>query len=124
MLGSTTTPSRLGSKGELRKKPLSASNNQEMLIFALANGLACSLATYEAHEIYDYTFYTEAIDKDSVFQNLGLTMEAFTGVVKNRYYGRIENIWDLDLSEEYKMVMFRIRQAKSFVTEDRYFPCV
>ena len=51
-LGSTTTPSRLGSKGELRKKPLSASNDQEMLIFALANGLACSLATYEAHEMW------------------------------------------------------------------------
>ena len=47
-------------------------------------------------------------------------MESFTGDVKERYYGRIEEIWELDYCGE-KVPMFRVRWAKSVIKEDRYF---
>ena len=46
-------------------------------------------------------------------------MESFTGDVKERYYGRIEEISELDYSGEYKVAMFRVRWAKSFERENR-----
>ena len=47
-------------------------------------------------------------------------MEAYTGDVKQRYYGRIEEIWELSYAGE-KVPMFRVRWAKNIVKEDRYF---
>ena len=46
--------------------------------------------TYQAYDINGYTFYIE--DMKSDYQNSGVTMESYTGNVKNRYYGRIEEI--------------------------------
>jgi hypothetical protein len=40
--------------------------------------------------------------------------------VKERYYRRIEEIWEMDYCGE-KVPMFRIRWAKSVRKEDRYF---
>ena len=39
---------------------------------------------------------------------------------KDRYYGRIEEIWELSYAGE-KVPMFRVRWAKSVLKEDRYF---
>ena len=47
-------------------------------------------------------------------------MESYTGDVLTRYYGRIEEIWELNYSGE-KVSMFRVRWAKNVTTEDRYF---
>ncbi|KAK1613293.1 hypothetical protein QYE76_036966 [Lolium multiflorum] len=47
-------------------------------------------------------------------------MDSWTGDVKTRYYGRIEEIWELSYAGE-KVLMFRIRWAKSVTKEDRYF---
>ena len=47
-------------------------------------------------------------------------MESFTGDVKERYYGRIEEIRELDYYGE-KVLAFRVRWAKSVTKEDRYF---
>ena len=47
-------------------------------------------------------------------------MEAYTGKVKKRYYGRIEEIWELSYAGE-RVPMFRVRWAKNVVKEDRYF---
>ena len=47
-------------------------------------------------------------------------MESYTGDVKDRYYGRIEEIWELNYSRE-KVPMFRVRWAKSVIKEDRGF---
>ena len=47
-------------------------------------------------------------------------MESLTGDVKERYYGRIEEIWDLDYCGE-NVPMFRVRWAKSVKKEDKYF---
>ena len=51
--------------------------------------------TYEAYDINNYTFYTEEKDIKSDYQNSGVTMQSYTGNDKDRYYGRIEEIWEL-----------------------------
>ena len=68
--------------------------------------------TYQAYDINGYTFYTEEKDRNSEYQNSGVTMESFTGDVEERYYGRIEEIWELDYSGD-KVPMFCVRWAKS-----------
>jgi hypothetical protein len=47
-------------------------------------------------------------------------MESFTGNEKERYYGRIEEIWELNYAGE-RVQMFRVRWAKSIIKEDPYF---
>lgn len=55
------------------------------------------------------------------YQNSGVTSEFYTDDnVKERFYGRIEEIWELDYCGE-KVPMFRVRWAKSVEREDRYF---
>src|SRR4051812_49938027 len=73
-----------------------------------------------AYEINGYTFYTEEKDMKSEYQNSGVTMEAYTGKIKKRYYRRIEEIWELSYAGE-KVPMFRFRWAKNIIKEDRYF---
>ena len=46
--------------------------------------------------------------------------EWITGNDKDRYYGRIEEIWELSYAGE-KVPMFCVRWAKSIIKEDRYF---
>ena len=48
-------------------------------------------------------------------------MESFTGDEKRRYYGWIDEIWELDYSGEAKVAMFHVRWAKNVDTEDGYF---
>ena len=96
------------------------SSEEEKLIFALSQGAEHCLMTYQAYDINGYTFYTEEKDSNCDYQNSGVTMEAYTGDVKQRYYGRIEEIWELSYAGE-KVPMFRVRWAKNVVKEDRYF---
>ena len=87
----------------------------------MSQGAEHNLMTYEAYDINGYTFYTEAKDmKSDGYQNSGVTMESYTGKDKDRYYGRIEEIWELSYAGE-KVPMFRVRWAKSVLKEDRYF---
>ena len=58
--------------------------------------------------------------KSDGYQNSGVTMESYTGNDKDRHYGRIEEIWELSYAGE-KVLMFRVRWAKSVLKEDRYF---
>src|SRR4051812_24137246 len=96
------------------------SSEEEKLVFALSQGAEHNLMTYQAYDINGYTFYTGKKDMKSDYQNSGVTMEAYTGNVKKRYYGRIEEIWELGYAGE-KVPMFRVRWAKSIVKESRYF---
>ena len=69
-----------------------------------------------------YTLYTEGKDmKSDGYQNSGVTMESYTGNDKDRYYGRVEEIWELNYSGLHSATMFRLRWAKSVIKEDRYF---
>ncbi|KAK1684780.1 hypothetical protein QYE76_045628 [Lolium multiflorum] len=59
-------------------------------------------------------------DMKSDYQNSGVTMESYTGDVKQRYYGKIEEIWELSYAGE-NVPMFRVRWAKNVIKEDRHF---
>ncbi|KAK1692699.1 hypothetical protein QYE76_009396 [Lolium multiflorum] len=52
-------------------------------------------------------------------ENSGVTMESYMGEEKKRYYGRIEEIWELDYVGE-KLPMFRVRWATDVTKEDAY----
>ena len=91
------------------------------LIYALLVGPICTVATYQAYDINGYTFYTEAKDKDSDYQNSGVSMLSITENESKRYYGRIEEIWELEYGESYTVPLFRVRWAKSVQKEERGF---
>ena len=77
--------------------------------------------TYEAYNIKGYTFYNEGKDmKSDGYQNSRVTMESYTDNDKDIYYGRIKEIWERSYAGE-KVLMFRVRWAKSVLKEDRYF---
>ncbi|KAK1684682.1 hypothetical protein QYE76_045530 [Lolium multiflorum] len=84
------------------------SSAEEKLIFALSQGAEHNLMTFQAYDINGYTFYTEEKDMKSDYQNSGVTMESYTGDVKQRYYGKIEEIWELSYAGE-NVPMFRVR---------------
>ncbi|KAK1663854.1 hypothetical protein QYE76_052013 [Lolium multiflorum] len=107
-------------KDHIDANPPPMDSDKDKLVLALSHGPAPNLMTYQAYDINGYTFYTEEKDKNSVYQNSGVTMDSWTGDVKTRYYGRIEEIWELSYAGE-KVPMFRIRWAKNVTKEDRYF---
>jgi hypothetical protein len=107
-------------KDHIDANPPPMDSDKDKLVLALSHGPAPNIMTYQAYDINGYTFYTEEKDKNSVYQNSGVTMDSWTGDVKTRYYGRIEEIWELSYAGE-KVPMFRIRWAKSVTKEDRYF---
>ena len=105
----------------LDNPPRSHSSDTEKIIFTLSQGPMQNLVTYQAYDINGYTFYTEEKDNKCDYQNSGVTSEFYTDDnVKERFYGRIEEIWELDYCGE-KVPMFRVRWAKSVEREDRYF---
>jgi hypothetical protein len=91
------------------------------LIYALAHGPAVNLVTYQAYDINGYTFYTEDKDRTSEYQNSRVTMETMTGDVTERYYGMVEEIWELDYSGLHSATMFHVRWAKSVQRENQHF---
>ncbi|KAK1614363.1 hypothetical protein QYE76_019880 [Lolium multiflorum] len=99
-------------KDHIDTNPPPMDSDKDKLALALSHGPAPNIMTYQAYDINGYTFYTEEKDKNSVYQNSGVTMDSWTGDVKTRYYGRIEEIWELNYAGE-KVPMFRIRWAKS-----------
>src|SRR4051812_31368869 len=62
----------------------------------------------------------EEMDHTCDYQNSRITGIFYTYDVKERFYRRIEDIWDLDYYGE-KVSMFCMRWAKNFVKECRYF---
>lgn len=109
-------------KDELVRNPPPMDCAENRVLYGLAHGPAPNLATFQAYDINGFTFYTEEKDKTSNYQNSGVTMESYTGDQKLRYYGRIEEIWELNYSGE-KVPMFRVRWARmsSVRKEDQYF---
>src|SRR3954469_9805360 len=92
------------------------------LLYALSHGPSPNLATFQAYDINGFIFYTEEKDKSYVYQNSGVTMVSSIGNEKLRYYGRIEEIWELDNFGE-KVPMFRVRWARrsTVMKEKKYF---
>src|SRR3954465_5361835 len=108
-------------RDELRSNPPRRNaSEEEKMIFTLSQGAACNLMTYQAYVINGYTFYTEEKNNNCDYRNSGVTGIFYTDDVKERFYGRIKDIWDLDYCRE-KVSMFRVRWDKSVVKGERYF---
>ena len=61
---------------------------------------------------------------DSDDQNSGVTMECMTDSdngATERFYGRVEEIWELDYSGLHNATMFHVRWAKNVKRENRIF---
>ncbi|KAK1665063.1 hypothetical protein QYE76_053222 [Lolium multiflorum] len=99
------------------------STEDEKLIYTLSQGPAQNLRTYQGYDINGYRFYTEEKDRNSENQNSGVTMLSYADDetnVKERFFGRIEEIWELNYCGE-TVPMFRVRWAKKVEKEGRYF---
>jgi hypothetical protein len=64
----------------------------------LARGPIFTVVTYQVYETNGYTFYTEQRDKKRMYQNCGVRVDGYdvTGQDKNKYYGQIQEIYELD----------------------------
>ena len=70
-------------------------------------------------------FYMEEKDINSDDQNSGVTMEAMTGNVTERYYGRVEEIWELNYSGLPSATMFLSDGLRMYREKtDISLPCV
>ena len=65
-------------KEQVLENPPEEGSSDGLLIHALAHGPAPKLATYQSYDINGYTFYTEAKDMDSDYQNSGVTIQCMT----------------------------------------------
>ncbi|KAK1628149.1 hypothetical protein QYE76_002464 [Lolium multiflorum] len=103
-----------------RKRP---STEDEKLIYTLSQGPGHNVRTYQGYDINGYRFYTEEKDRNSENQNSGVTMLSYADDetnVKERFFERIEEIWELNYCGE-TVPMFRVRWAKKVEKEGRYF---
>ena len=72
--------------------------------------------------INGYTFYTEAQDRRSVYQNSGVILNAYENLSsskRTKFYGVIEEIWVLDYTTT-EIPMFRVRWAEKVETKDNF----
>jgi hypothetical protein len=88
----------------------------------LAMGPSTTVLMFEGYDINAYTFYTRQQDDKSANQNSGVRIDAFGGNhQKESYYGRIEEIWELDYGPTLKIPLFRCQWVRlKGVFEDRY----
>ena len=100
------------------------STEDEKLIYTLSQGPGQNVRTYQGYDISGYRFSTEDKDRSSENQNSGVTMLSYGDDetnVKERFFGRIEEIWELNYCGEVVVPMFRVRWAKNVKKEGRYF---
>ena len=74
---------------------------------------SCYILTFKGYEINGNTYYTIAQDKRSTNQNSGVHIDAIDpNENKEIYYGRIEEIWELDYGPYFKVPLFRCQWVK------------
>ena len=110
-------------KEQVLANPPEEGSSNKLLIHALAHGPTPKLMTYQAYDINGYTFYTEAKDMDSDYQNLGVMIECMIDAngTTERFYGRVEEILEFDYAGMHNATMFHVRWAKAVVREKQYF---
>ena len=75
----------------------------------LGMGPCWTIDTWQGYDINGYTFYTVKQDDKSIVQNNGVRIDAFQDQVgSNTYYGRIEEIWELNYVK-FKVPLFCFR---------------
>ena len=92
------------------------------LIYKLARCPQDNVRTYQAYDINGYTFYIEAQDRRSVYQNSGVILNAYENLSsseRTKFYGVIEEIWVLDYTTT-EVPMFRVRWAEKVETKDNF----
>ena len=79
----------------------------------MARQPAWHVLIYKGYEINRNTFYTVSQDKSSTNQNSGVHVDAMkpNGDI-HTYYGRIEEIWELDYAYNFKVPLFRCQWVK------------
>lgn len=98
--------------GWLRKECQGDDNIDEQL-YLLARQPSWHILTYKGYEINGNTFYTVAQDKRSTNQNSGVRVDATDPNGKRQtYYGRIEEIWELDYAPNFKVPLFQCQWVK------------
>jgi hypothetical protein len=107
-------------KNHFEENPCLKDDGEALDVYYLAQGPMVNVVTHQAYDINGYTFYTEAQDQKSVYQNSGVTMKARTGKKKDTYYGRIEEIWELDYTISV-IPMFRVRWAEKIIIDEDNF---
>ena len=96
----------------LRKKCQGDKSIPEQL-YLLAVQPSWHVLTYQGYEINGNTFYTVAQDKRSTNQNSGVHIDATDpNGTKLTYYGRIEEIWELDYGPNFKVPLFKCQWVK------------
>jgi hypothetical protein len=96
----------------LRKKCQGDKSIPEQL-YLLAMQPSWHVLTYKGYEINGNTFYTVAQDKRSTNQNSGVRIDATDpNGTKLTYYGRIEEIWELDYGPNFKVPLFKCQWVK------------
>jgi len=80
----------------------------------LARQPSWHILTYKGYEINGNIFYTVAQDKRSTNQNSGVRIDATDpSWNKQTYYGRIEDIWELDYGPNFKAPLFKCQWVKT-----------
>jgi hypothetical protein len=100
--------------GWLQKEYQRDQNIDEQL-YLLARQPSWHILMYNGYEINGNTFYTVAQDKRSTNQNSGVSLDATDpDGNKHTYYGRIEEIWELDYATDpnFKVPLFRCQWVK------------
>jgi hypothetical protein len=95
--------------GWLQKECQRDQNIDEQL-YLLARQPSWHILMYKGYEINGNTFYTIAQDKRSANQNSGVSLDAtYPNGNKHTYYGRIEEIWELDYATDpnFKVPLFQ-----------------
>jgi hypothetical protein len=89
----------------------------------LPHGPIFTVVTYQGYNINGYMFYTEQQYKKSTYQNSGVHVDAYDvmGQDKNMYYGKIQEIWELDF-HGFKIPLFYCNWVDAIkgVVQDKY----
>jgi hypothetical protein len=82
-------------------------------LYLLVRQPAWHVLTYKGYEINRNIFNTVSQDKKSTNQNSGVCVDAMelNGNI-HTYYGRIEEIWELDYAHNFKVPLFRCQWVK------------
>jgi hypothetical protein len=87
------------------------------------HGPIFTIVRYQWYDIIRYMLHTEQQDKKSTYQNSGVHADAYDvmGQDKNMYYGKIQEIWDVDF-HGLKIHLFRCNWVDAIkdVVEGKY----
>ena len=75
----------------------------------LISGPSTQITTWQGYDVKGYRYHTKEKDKKSAAQNCGVRYVGIEDSTESRtpYYGKIEEIWELDYGGELQITVFR-----------------